>query len=197
MFSRSTFLRLIPFLAAVPVLMSLSCRNRESRREPLEIVKIDKLTGPGFSMKVPAGLVHRPDILRGIGQPDAKAVFQETPGDFDDAFMGSIVVTPVLPLDPQNPGETFRPVDEPENCLREMTKIPLKDVSKVPGQLPPGAVCQVSGQNPQGERQKAIITLMKQPGQNAAWVVTCNFDRRDKTGPEVCAKALGGWEFVP
>jgi hypothetical protein len=139
--------------AAFLLLTPLACRKEGSRKKKPEIVRIEKLTGPGFSMKVPEGYVHRPDILKGLGQPDAKAVFHEKPGDYPDPFPGSIVVTTVAPLAEEPPEKTFEPFDNPEKCLRELSMAPLKGISKSAAPLPPGAVCQIQGEVRDGYQQ--------------------------------------------
>lgn len=186
-----------PLLAAFLLLTPLACRDQGSRKKEPEIVRIDKLTGPGFSMKVPEGYVHRPDILKGIGEPDTKAVWQEKPGDYPNPYLGSIIAIAVPPAAGLPPEQTFIPLDDPENCLRELLQMPLKDIAKVDDPLPPGAVCQVRGVDTSEKHHVGITTLMKQPGKNAAWVLTCNHDLRDVNGPSACAKAVEGWEFIP
>jgi len=193
----SLHVRTGPLLAAFLLLTLLACRDQGSRKKEPEIVRIDKLTGPGFSMKVPEGYVHRPDILKELGQPDAKAVWQEKPGDYPNPFLGSLVVVPVGPLPGKAAEETIKYLDDPENCVKEFEAIPLQKTTRISEGLPPGVVCQVRGEVRGGDQQAVILTLMKQPGKNSAWVLTCNHDPRDVNGPSACAKALEGWEFIP
>ncbi len=183
--------------AAFLLLTPLACQNKDAGKKKPEIVRIEKLTGPGFSMKVPEGYVHRPDILKRIGETDDKVLWKENPGDYPNPYPGGIIVATVPTAAGLPPEKTFEPLDDPEYCLRELLSMPLKGISKTPGPLPPGAVCQVRGEDTEDKPHIVISTLMKQPGKNAAWILVCTHDPRDVDGPSECARAVEGWEFIP
>jgi hypothetical protein len=144
---------------------------------PVPATEPTTLTGKDFTIPVPPGFKVSPVALG----PDSLALLQKKRLPDPDAFLASIVVSPV----PEDSSDC--------NTIARKTAGLSKLTVKGP---PPGpaAECRFEAIDPTNPRRAAQFTLRKKGA--SLWMVTCNHDPADTAALAACQAILDGWTWT-
>jgi hypothetical protein len=164
-----------------------SGENRGSATAAAANAKLPRVTGSGYSIPVPSGFSElRHSSVETIWKQGGVVLRQEQRPDFEDAFLASIVVTPVGAPDPQL--ETEEGCAAIAKTLAGQSKATLKKAFVTRGS------CHWTLQSEGTPNRMAIGFVLNA---RSAWVVTCNLDARDTVAVSACATVDASWRAEP